>query len=149
MLRLAILGAGAFVVALVPAFMVTAFAAGVLWLFVYGDNVWPKAADLTILGVFFVSWFGAGSALTSALNRNPRVQRFSLGQLMVVSVMMGTMAIGVMLVHQWLNGNLGHEPHPCKLACEAKGFSGASWSDDEPGIEDCTCHGVSQSDERP
>ena len=144
MLRIAILGAGALVMALVPAFVMTAFAAGVLWLFVYGDNVWPKTADLVILGVFFVSWFGAGAALTAALNRSPRVQRLSLGQLTAVSILMGTFAISIMLVHQWRNGNLGREPHPCKLTCEAQGFSGASWSVDASGTEDCTCHGASQ-----
>ena len=141
-----ILGVGAFVVALVPAFMVTAFAAGVLWLFVYGDNFWPKTADLVIVGVFFVSWFGVGTALTATLSRSPRIQRFTIGQLTGVSVLMGTLAIGVLVIHQWLNGNLGHKPHPCALACKEKGFSGASWVDEAPGIRDCTCHNASEGE---
>jgi hypothetical protein len=149
MLRIAILGVGAFVVALVPAFIVTAWAAGALWIFVYGDSVWPDTADWVLVSTFLVSWFGAGSALTATLSRNPRVKRFTTGQLMGASVLMGSLAISVLVVHQWLIGNLGREPHPCALVCKEKGFSGASWSDEEPGIEDCTCHGVSQSDERP
>src|SRR5512140_394019 len=45
-------GVPGLVVALIAAVMVFAATAGVLWIFVYGDNPWPRAVE-TVLPIFF------------------------------------------------------------------------------------------------
>lgn len=50
------------VVALLAAFVVVGAGAGVLWIFVYGDNTWPKAAGTALMSIAVAS-----SAATLAL----------------------------------------------------------------------------------
>lgn len=138
MLRLALISIPSFLVALLPSLSITGAVGGALWVGVYGDNTWPALAEAIIVIAFLSSWAVIGTLLTRHLYRHPRVQQLTFGQLVLRVVLLGVLAVGVLLLSQWLNGNLS-SPNPCSSNCQAKGFSSSAVEYGENGEEECTC----------
>jgi hypothetical protein len=138
MLRLALISIPSFLAALLPGLFIAGAVGGALWIWAYGDNTWPALAEAIIVIAFLSSWAVIGTLLTRHLYQHPRVQQLTFGQLVLLVVLLGVLAVGVLSLHQWLNGNLS-SPNPCSSSCQAKGFS-SSWVDyGENGEEECTC----------
>jgi DMSO reductase anchor subunit len=138
MLRLALISIPSFLAALLPSLFIAGAVGGALWIWVYGDNTWPALAEIIIVISFVSSWAVIGALLTRHLYRHPRVQKLTLGQLVLLVVLFSVLAVGVLFLHQWLNGNLS-SPHPCSSNCQAKGFSSSVIEYGDNGEEKCTC----------
>tara|TARA_R110000787_G_scaffold53975_1_gene125884 strand:- start:116 stop:535 length:420 start_codon:yes stop_codon:yes gene_type:complete len=138
MLRLALISIPSFLVALLPSLFITGAVAGAVWIWVYGDNTWPALAEIIIVISFVSSWAFIGALLTRNLYRHPRVQQLTLGQLVLLVVLLGALAVGVLLLYLWMNGSLV-SPHPCFSNCQAKGFSSSVIEYGDNGEEKCTC----------
>jgi hypothetical protein len=135
---------GLFVAGTVSIFLFGAFA-GVLWLFVFGDNPWPSfieplTAALFVLTVLFL-WMGfivLGLIAGKRLERDPLVNRSHV----LLSAGVTVMFLLLILFQQWSVGNLGLETDSvlCSDFCVQHGFSGSGL---EPGISDdriCSCY---------
>lgn len=107
MLRIALLCVPAFLAALLPSLLATGGVAGFLWIYVYGDDTWPALAEAIIVASFLVCWVSLGVLLTWLLESNRRVRKLTLGQLAILAAVISALAVGVLLLHQGLRGNLG------------------------------------------
>lgn len=96
--------------ALLVAAVVVGAGAGVLWIFVYGDNPWPKSAEtalmilatavsaLTLVVLIAAAYsFGKKRELAGGLSRRH----------IVVAASISVLIPALVLFHQWQVGNLG------------------------------------------
>ena len=99
--------------AIVLAVVAGAATGGILWLFVYGDNGWPAAADHAV--VAFAGLVAAGILLTllfasysfgKARESTGGLSMWHVALAAVVSVLLPALV----LLHQWQIGNLGTQP---------------------------------------
>lgn len=135
---------GLFVAGTVSIFLFGAFA-GVLWLFVFGDNPWPSfieplTATLFVLAVLFlwVAFIVLGLIVGKRLERDPLVNKSHI----LLSAGVTVMFLLLILFQQWSVGNLGPESDSllCSDFCVQHRFSGSGL---EPGISDdriCSCY---------
>lgn len=135
---------GLFVAGTVSIFLFGAFA-GVLWLFVFGDNPWPSfieplTATLFVLAVLFlwVAFIVLGLIVGKRLERDPLVKKSHI----LLSAGVTVMFLLLILFQQWSVGNLGPESDSllCSDFCVQHRFSGSGL---EPGISDdriCSCY---------
>jgi hypothetical protein len=97
-------------VAFLAAFVVVGAGAGVLWIFVYGDNPWPKSADMTLMVLAT-----AASVVTFALLATSAYSfgksREATGGLstrhIVIAITASIVIPALVLLQQWQVGNLG------------------------------------------
>jgi hypothetical protein len=101
--------------ALLSAFVVGGAAGGILWLFVFGDDPWPGAADkavmmfvtlaaaTTLAALLFASYsFGKKREVRGGLSRQHLVLAFA------ISILLPAFA----LLYEWQVGNIGGDPIP-------------------------------------
>jgi hypothetical protein len=133
-----------FFVSLVIAFVVFGAAAGFFWLFVFGDNTWPKASGniLTILLFvsFLVSWIAsifAGFVTGKKLEAEPDINR----QHLLASVALTIVPIVFMVFYQYKVGNLGTKPAIvlCNEFCLEQGFPACEMPPEISGEKSCVC----------
>ena len=99
-LRLVLIAIPSFLAAILPGLLVAGAFAGVLWLFVYGDDPWPSIATFAVAAAFAASWTTFGMMLTRYLQRLPWTQRLSLAQLALVSLIASVAFVGALLLRQ-------------------------------------------------
>ena len=135
---------GLFVAGMISIFLFGAFA-GILWLFVFGDNPWPEYIEpltsiafvLTVL-VLWMAFIVLGLIVGKRLERDPLVNRSHV----LLSAGLTVMFLLLILFQQWSVGNLGpgSDSLLCSDFCVQHGFSGSGM---EPGISDdriCSCY---------
>ena len=94
----------------IAAVLTAAAAAGVLWIFVYGDNPWPASANAVVMAA---AAFISSAVLTSLLFAAHRFGKRSEshGGLHKAHVLLALgLSLGLpllVLLHQWQTGNLG------------------------------------------
>jgi hypothetical protein len=135
---------GLFIAGIVSILVFAAFA-GILWLYVFGDDPWPGAAETIIsvlFGLFFlVLWLGlivlgyfTGRRLErdSALNRNH----------VLISAGLTVIFLLLVLFQQWRVGNIGpgSDSVLCSDFCTQHGYSGSGMSPENSGERTCTCY---------
>lgn len=130
-----------FVAALMISAMAVAAGAGLMWVFVYGDEPWPPLANYILGSAFAVTGLGSWILFMSAAyfagrkeEESPELKRSH------VAAAAGTTAVLVLLVilHQWSVGNIGSGP-ACNEFCRGKGYI-AGVRSPKPGIIDaCNC----------
>jgi hypothetical protein len=123
---------------------------GVLWLFVYGDSVWPQSAgsllSMAFLLVFVpacVAFPIAGYVFGKKLEAQPGFNRKHL----VLSMGATVLPVVLAVLHQFSVGNIGPQPDNvvCADFCAGKGYSGSGMSPRDTGDRTCFCldgHGV-------
>lgn len=123
---------------------VFAAAAGLVWLFVAGDNEWPAAIDTILVAVFVIAFaasaLGLGSLAYSAGKR--REQEASGTGAPVVAAGVATAVLVLAIVaHQWQIGNIGPRPDSvvCSEFCMSKGSAGSSMPPRNSGAATCSC----------
>lgn len=84
--------------------------AGILWVFVYGDNTWPAAANHALMAftslIFFTTLAGILLASYSFGKRREAsggLSRWHIALAIGISILLPS----VVLVHQWQVGNFG------------------------------------------
>ena len=116
-------------VALAAAFMVVAFGAGVLWIFVYGDDPWPESANTSLvvlaaaasaitLGVLVALcyWYGKRREVSGGMTRAHMLSALGL-----------TLGLPLLaLLHQWQVGNLGNSSVPPNNSSKPTPLRGAA-----------------------
>lgn len=136
----------ALVAALLAGFVVLAGAAGALWLFVYGDNPWPGAAEAALVVLFAAVSLAAWAVLLRRAYRageqheragvQPKVGRLAIAAAGITALLL--ILVGL---HQWNVGNLGPKPDSavCSDFCASRGFAGSSMPPRDGGTPTCTC----------
>lgn len=139
---------------LIPGFFIAAlvtsalFAAvyGALWLFVYGDTVWPawtqQSLPVVMLTVFLCLWLGiaaAGHAFGKRLEGRPGMN------VRHVWLALGATLLPVMIIalHQLSVGNLGPKSAitVCRDYCVDRGYDTSGTSPRNLGNQTCQCFG--------
>ena len=104
-----LVGVPGLAVSLIISIVVLGFAAGFLWLFVFGDNAWPPLAE-TALSILFVivlllSW---GALLAAGYFIGRRREQDPALNLMHVAISGGLtiLLVATILLYEWRIGNL-------------------------------------------
>lgn len=95
--------------------LVAAAGAGVMWVFVYGDNPWPShAGTLLMVGAsIFAMLVLCGLVALSFRIGKARESHGGLSRSHVFIALALSVGLPLLvLVHQWQVGNLGHSPVP-------------------------------------
>ncbi|HSL28645.1 MAG TPA: hypothetical protein VK900_05545 [Anaerolineales bacterium] len=119
--------------------------AGIFWLFLFGDDPWPPAAQ-TVISILFVLvflvlwiafillgyWFGRRLENDPMLNRNHVLLSAGLTLLFLLFI----------LLYQWNVGNLGPSSDSvvCSDFCSQHGYSGSGLSPGNSGNRLCSCY---------
>ena len=137
-------GIPGFFVALIAAFVAFGIGAGVLWIFVFGDNPWPPAVDSILpvmaLVVFVAAWaaitifgyfYGRGMEDVAGLNKAH----------VLISVGATIAPIAVIVLHQFSVGNLGppSDGARCSDYCRHEGYSASGMPPKDSGDRSCIC----------
>jgi hypothetical protein len=138
-------GVPALLVSVIISFLLLGAAAGVLWIFVYGDSPWPPTAGKTLTAVFFVAclmlWIAFMSAAFIVGKRQERTEILNMTHVMV-SVGVTAFAVIFLAWHQWGVGNIGEKSVgvSCSEFCQEKGFAGSGMPPRNAGALTCICY---------
>ena len=119
--------------------------AGVFWLFIFGDDPWPAAAQTVIsilfVLVFLVLWMGfilLGYWFGRRLENDPAVNRNHV----LLSAGLTLLFILFILLYQWNVGNIGPNSDSvlCSDFCSQHGYSGSGMSPETSGTRLCSCY---------
>ena len=137
-------GVPGFIVALLVSFLLFGFAAGVLWLFVFGDNPWPEvvgsAFPILLALVFLILWLGSlaiGFSVGKRLESNPTLNKAHI----LASAGVTIVCILFILLQQVSVGNIGPKPDStrCSDYCTQQGYSASSMPPRNSGQRTCSC----------
>jgi hypothetical protein len=143
-----LLGIPGFFIAVIATMFAFGGLAGMLWLFVFGDNPWPSSTGpiLVTLGIvtFLLSWMGLaglGYRLGKRLEPDPDVNRKHL----LFSVGLTVLLILFILGQQFSVGNLGPKSDSvlCSEYCYQRGYSGSGIPPADSGERTCSCYEAS------
>lgn len=119
-------------------------AAGVLWIFAFGDNPWPSQID-TLLPILFaitflLVWIGIlsiGFVVGRKLEKDPVMNNKHL----FISGALTILFIVFIVLQQWSVGNLGPKSASviCSDFCAQKGYSGSGMPPQNSGDRSCSC----------
>jgi len=97
-------------VATIAAVLASAAMAGVLWIFVYGDNPWPALANTVVMATAVLVGVGVLASLLLVAHRVGRSRESSGGLPLAHALFALGLSVGLpllVLFHQWQVGNLG------------------------------------------
>lgn len=133
-------------VSLLITLAVFATSLGTLWIYVFGDDVWPawsaQVIPVLMLVVFSILWIGAtvtgylvGKKLEAAPGFDARHLWISLGATLLPIV--------IVLLHQLSIGNLGpkSDEQLCGEYCSDRGYAASSMPPRDSGERTCSCLG--------
>ena len=137
-------GVPGFIASLIVAVIVSGFGAGVLWLFVFGDNPWPAFIDklfpALFVFVFLMAWLTfliTGYMVGRRVEQNPTLnKRHVLASIGVTSVL-----ILFIVFQQASVGNMGPKSDSvrCSDFCSQKGYFASSMPPRDSGERSCSC----------
>jgi hypothetical protein len=150
-LYMMLFGVPGLVVALVAAVLAAGAVAGMLWIFVFGDNTWPnwveQALPAVLIAVFLAVWLAclaAGYVIGKRLEQRPLNKWHVL-----ISAGVTLLSIAFILVYQMGVGNIGAKTDEvrCSEFCTQKGYFASSVSPRMEQNRICSCidnagHGV-------
>ena len=131
-------------IALLISLGVVGAAAGLLWLYVFGDDPWPAAADAvlsTLAGLsFLLTWVGLmfiGYRVGRRLENDP----LNLNHILISSGVT-LLFVLVVVLQQWRVGNLGPKSDAlvCSNFCAQKGYAGSGLPSKDSGDRSCSCY---------
>ena len=134
---------GLFVAGIVSILLFGAFA-GILWLYVFGDNPWPAYIEplaaisfvLTVL-ILWIASIVLGFFVGKRLEQDPRLNRSHV----LISVGLTTLFLLLVLLQQWSVGNIGPQADSllCSEFCVQHGYSGSGMPPETSGDRICSC----------
>jgi hypothetical protein len=134
----------AFLASIIVSFLLFGAAAGVLWLFVFGDNPWPSFTNQMLVAMLILTFMTVWVAFMSVAYVAGKKQeaRASLNA-KHVAASAGATALLVVLtfLHQWSVGNIGTKADSllCSEYCRDKGFAGSGMPPRDTGAATCSC----------
>ena len=118
--------------------------AGILWLYVFGDDPWPSYVEqftaflfvLVVLGIW-IAFIVLGYIVGRSLEADPGMNRTHI----LISAGVTAMLLLLMFIQQWSTGILGprSESVLCSDFCIQHGFSGSGAPPDDSGEQTCSC----------
>ena len=137
-------GLPALLASIVISFLLLGAAAGILWIFVFGDNPWPSFAGnmlaVMLVLVCLALWVVFISAAYVVGKKQEGHASLNTWHMMAS---VGATALLVLLVvlHQWGVGNIGTKSYGvlCSEFCRGKGFSGSGLPPRNAGEATCIC----------
>ena len=135
----------ALLVSVIAAALMVAGAAGVLWLFVFGDNPWPPVADAVLGAVIFLGGGGVWVALLYAAyalgkqqearpTLNTRHVAFAIGATILLAAVIGARMMQLDV------GRTRSDDLVCADLCRADGFAGSGMPPQDSGDRTCSCY---------
>jgi hypothetical protein len=119
-------------------------AAGLVWIFVAGDEPWPRHLEVLLVGVFaaaflvvwgvLLSWaYATGKRRESRVGVDPRH--------LLVSAGATALLLALVAGQQWGVGNIGPQSDGlrCSEYCRAKGFDSSSMPPRDTRSASCSC----------
>lgn len=139
-----IFAAPTFLVSVVAGGMMLGATAGALWLFVFGDNPWPSAADTLLTSVFVLScaacWI-AQLSVAYAVGKREEVKPALNRTHVLLSV--GSTVLLVILIALRMSGvGVGNRPDSlvCADHCLTVGAAGSGMPPQDSGDRTCSCY---------
>lgn len=130
---------------LIAATLVFGAAAGVLWVFIFGDNTWPEYAGngLTVLyaTTFLTGWLASlflGYRTGQQLEADPQLNKKHI----LASIVLTFIPLLIVVLHQWGVGNIGrpHDSIICGDYCLAQGYPSSGMPPRDSGDYSCICY---------
>lgn len=118
--------------------------AGMLWLFVFGDNPWPSSAG-TVLVVLALTVLAAMWAVllsrAYAFGRRQEHCPAPVTRHVVLAAGMTALLVLIAVSYQWRTGNIGPKDDGtlCTDFCRDKGFAGSGMPPRNQGAATCSC----------
>lgn len=115
-------------VAFLVAITVVGAGAGVLWIFVYGDNPWPEAAGtilMTIASAAFALTLTMFAVMGYSFGKKREIQGGMRNSHIAIALGISIVLPILVLLHQWRIGNLGGGPVTANISSMGKPLSGA------------------------
>lgn len=130
--------------AIVAAFAVFGATAGLVWLFVAGDNAWPESLDYFLLALFGLVFIASSSAMSYyayALGKQQETSPFLNTRHLWAAAGATTLLILAGTSYQWRVGNIGRQSDEvrCSDFCMDKGFAGSGMPPRYSGDTSCSC----------
>jgi len=139
-------GVPGFAVSLITALAAFGALTGFLWIYVYGDNPWPRSTE-KLLPTFFIltflalwiSFIFAGFMTGIKLENTPGLNRKHI----LISAGATALPVALIILHQFDAGNLGpvSDSTLCSDFCSGKGYSGSGMPPKDSGDRTCSCFG--------
>jgi hypothetical protein len=135
---------GLFIAGFIAILVFAAFA-GVLWIFIFGDNPWPAASQSIIsilfVGTFLVLWAGFILLGYSVGKRLENASGFNRTHI-AISAGLTLLFILFMVLYQWRVGNIGPRSDSvmCSDFCTQHGYAGSGMPPATSGSRICSCY---------
>jgi len=134
----------ALLVAVIISTLLFGAAAGLLWIFVFGDNPWPASAGTVLTVMLVLAFLALWVGLLSAAYRFgiKQEQQATLNTRHMMTAVGATVLLVLLVVaHQWSVGNLGpkSDGELCADFCQEKGYSGSGMPPRDAGVATCSC----------
>ncbi|MEP7134671.1 MAG: hypothetical protein ABI904_07035 [Chloroflexota bacterium] len=138
-------GIPGFFIAAIISVVVFGAVAGVLWIFVFGDNPWPAAVGKIAPGLFalaflavWISLIAIGYVIGRRLEKDPKLNR----QHILISGGLTLLFIAFIVFQQVRVGNLGPKSDSalCSDYCSLKGYSGSGMPARDSDDQTCSCY---------
>jgi len=140
------------IVSAIISVMVSGFAAGVFWIFIFGDNPWPAYAEkllpVLFIFVFLAVWLTSlitGYLIGKRLERDLALNKMHI----LVSAVVVVLSVLLIVFQQLSVGNIGPQSDEmrCSNFCTQKGYSASSMPPRISGERICSCldnsgHGI-------
>ena len=126
-------------------FVIFGITAGVLWVFVFGDNPWPTLTDQLLPDIFMLVFFSAwitlitiGFVIGRRLEHNPQLNKSHI----LTSSGLTLLFILLIILQQFSVGNLGPKSDGlvCSDYCSLNGYSGSGVPPQNSGDRSCSCY---------
>ena len=134
---------GLFIAGIISIVAFGAFA-GVLWIYVFGDNPWPSYAEQLLSIVFVLTvltlWIAStvlGYVVGKRLEKDPALNRNHV----LISAGLTALFLLLILFQQWSVGNLGPKSDTllCSEFCARHGYSGSGMPPQNTHDRICSC----------
>ncbi|MBC8335756.1 MAG: hypothetical protein HQ525_02745 [Anaerolineae bacterium] len=141
-------GIPGFIISLIISFIFFGFAAGVLWILIFGDKPWPASVEyilsLIFILLFLVVWIASitiGFKVGKGLEEEPGLNK----QHVFISAGTTLLFALFILLQQMSVGNVGpkSDGEICIDFCVQNGYSGSSMPPLDSGDSTCSCLGDS------
>jgi hypothetical protein len=132
-------------IALIISTVVVGATTGFLWIFVLGDNSWPKIVEQGLALIFPLTFLGlwialivVGFVVGKKLEANPVLNKRHV----FVSIALTVAPLLFILMHQYRVGNIGPKPESllCGDFCAEKGYATSGMPRRDSGDRSCICY---------
>lgn len=132
-------------VSLIVSFAISGALSGFLWLFVFGDNVWPSSVEIILPLIFFftfvLSWVIiciVGYSTGKTFEADPEFDKQHI-MMSVIATIVPILFIGI---YQFKVGNIGQKSDGrlCSDYCRDRGYSASGMPPKNTGERTCICY---------